>query len=41
MNDRKHNIELQKKNNEIKGLKIHYLLDARSEQITLKYKREE
>ena len=40
MNDRKHNIELQKKNNEIKGLKIHSLLDTRNKKITLKHKRE-
>ena len=41
MSNRKHNIELKKKENEIKGLKIHSLLHTRSQQITLKQNREE
>ena len=41
MRNRKHNIKLLKKNKEIKGLKINYLLHTYSQQITLKHKREE
>ena len=40
MSNKKHNIELFKKNNEIKGLKIRSLLHTYSQQITLKHKRE-
>ena len=41
MNNRKHKIKLLKKDKEIKGLKINYLLHTCGQQITLKHKREE
>ena len=41
MRNSQRNIKIKNKNKEINGLKIHYLLDTRSAQITLKHKREE